>query len=67
MDEAFSSQLPPEDTPAGERADALGIVIADGGFGARTGLKTPLLRAFIYGEESPEQPTLPFGRWKEAS
>ena len=51
----------------GERADALGIVIVDGGLGARTGLKAPVVRAFIYGEQSPAPPTLPFGRWKEAS
>ncbi len=53
--------------PTREKAEALGIVITDGGLGARTGLKTPVVRAFVYGEESPAPPTLPFGRWKEAS
>jgi hypothetical protein len=46
--------------------DALGIVIADGGLGARLGLRTPLVRAFMYGDEPPTLPTLPFGRWKGA-
>jgi hypothetical protein len=46
--------------------DAVGIVIADGGLGARLGSRAPLVRAFIYGEEPPTSPTLPFGRWKGA-
>jgi hypothetical protein len=46
--------------------DALGIVIADGGLGARFGLRTPLVSAFMYCEEPPTLPTLPFGRWKKA-
>ena len=49
-----------------DEKDALGIVIADGGLGARLGLRAPLVRAFIYGEEPPTSPTLPFGRWKGA-
>jgi hypothetical protein len=53
--------------PEREPKDVPGIVITDGGLGARFGLRTPLVRAFIYGEESPSLPTLPFGRWKQAS
>ena len=59
--------LRPALPPTRQRADALGIVITDGGLGARSGLKGPCLRAFIYGEEPEAPPTLPFGRWKEAS
>jgi len=59
--------LRPALPPTRQRADALGIVITDGGLGARSGLKAPCLRAFIYGEEPEVPPTLPFGRWKEAS
>jgi hypothetical protein len=44
--------------------DAPGIVIADGGAGRHIELKGPRVRAFIYGEEQPSSPTLPFGRWK---
>jgi hypothetical protein len=44
--------------------DAPGIVIADGGAGRLVELKGPRVRAFIYGEEQPSSPTLPFGRWK---
>lgn len=44
--------------------DAPGIVIADGGTGRRIELNGPRVRAFIYGEEQPSHPTLPFGRWK---
>jgi len=57
-------ELPVQPHPAAK--DALGIVIADGGLGARLGLRAPLVRAFIYGEEPPTLPTLPFGRWKGA-
>jgi hypothetical protein len=59
--------LTPEPLPLDPaEKSAVGIVIADGGLGARLGLRTPLVRAFIYGEEPPTSPTLPFGRWKEA-
>lgn len=58
---------PASELPIQEDSDARGIVIADGGLGQRAGLRTPVVRAFIYGEESPDLPTLPFGRWKEAS
>jgi hypothetical protein len=60
--------LPPEPLLQSDPApkDALGIVIADGGLGARLGLRTPLVRAFIYGEAPQTSPTLPFGRWKGA-
>jgi hypothetical protein len=44
--------------------DAPGIVIADGGAGRLIELKGPRVRAFVYGEEQPTSPTLPFGRWK---
>lgn len=44
--------------------DVPGIVIADGGLGRLTQTRAPRLRAFIYGEELPSSPTLPFGRWK---
>ena len=53
--------------PAVEGSDALGIVIADGGLGNRTRWRSPLVRAFVYGEEPADSPTLPFGRWKRAS
>ena len=66
MDDSAPTSAP-AGPPTWERADALGIVIVDGGLGARTGLKAPVVRAFIYGEQSPAPPTLPFGRWKEAS
>lgn len=49
------------------RGNVPGIVIADGSLGVREGMKRPRVRAFIYGEEIPTAPTLPFGRWKEAS
>jgi hypothetical protein len=65
MDEPAPTTAP--SAPLRERADALGIVIADGGLGARSGLTAPRVRAFIYGEEPESPPTLPFGRWKEAS
>lgn len=61
------SNLRPASPETQRRADALGIVITDGGLGARSGLKAPFLRAFMYGEEADAPPTLPFGRWKEAS
>jgi len=48
----------------GSWKDLPGIVIADGGAGQRTQLQGPRVRAFIYGEEQPLSPTLPFGRWK---
>lgn len=47
--------------------DVPGIVITDGGMGSRTDLKSPRVRAFVYGEQIPASPTLPFGRWKVAS
>jgi hypothetical protein len=47
--------------------DAPGIVIADGGIGVRTDRHRPRVAAFVYGEELPAPPTLPFGRWKQAS
>ncbi len=66
MDDIASPRWP-ADSPVHEKAEALGIVIADGGLGARTGSKAPVVHAFVYGEESSAPPTLPFGRWKEAS
>ena len=45
-------------------SDAPGILIADGGVGVRTGLQRPRVVAFVYGENLPALPTLPFGRWK---
>ena len=53
--------------PAMEGSGALGIVIADGRLRKRTGWRSPLVRAFVYGEEPADSPTLPFGRWKKAS
>lgn len=44
--------------------DVPGIIIADGGSGRRVQVQGPRLRAFIYGEDEPSSPTLPFGRWK---
>lgn len=44
--------------------DLPGIVIADGSAGRQGPAEGPRLRAFIYGEEEPAAPTLPFGRWK---
>jgi hypothetical protein len=44
-----------------------GIVILDGGEGSRTDREGPKVRAFLYGEDMPVTPTLPFGRWKAAS
>jgi hypothetical protein len=66
MDTTHSSRNLSTQPPRDVR-DAPGIVIADGGLGARVGRTTPVVRAFIYGEESPVSPPLPFGRWKEAS
>lgn len=45
---------------------APGIVILDGGLGALA-LHQPRVVAFVYGEDLPRSPTLPFGRWKKAS
>ncbi len=49
------------------RGDVPGIVIADGGVGSRLSGQHPRVRAFVYGERMPSNPTLPFGRWKAAS
>ena len=43
--------------------EPIGIVIQDG----REPVPAPKVRAFIYGGEIRQQPTLPFGRWKEAA
>jgi hypothetical protein len=59
------SRLEEETRPA--RGDAPGIVIADGGVGSRMTRTHPRVRAFVYGERMPSNPTLPFGRWKAAS
>lgn len=48
-------------------SDARGIVIADGGVGSRLVQQVPRVRAFVYGEDLPASPTLPYGRWKVAS
>lgn len=48
-------------------SNAPGIQIADGGMGTAAALTPPRLLAFVYGEELPRSPTLPFGRWKRAS
>lgn len=57
----------PRQPLAGNAEDPAGIVITDGGMGAQFGRRVPLVRAFVYGEEPSIIPTLPFGRWKEAS
>lgn len=44
--------------------NAPGIVIKDGGVGQRTIRRGSRVRAFVYGEELPGTPTLPFGRWR---
>ncbi len=49
------------------KGDVPGIVIADGGLGLRNAGLMPRVRAFVYGEQMPASPTLPFGRWKAAS
>ncbi len=46
--------------------NAPGIVIKDGGVGERTLKNGSRVRAFVYGEELPGAPTLPFGRWRAA-
>jgi len=48
-------------------SDAPGIVIAFGAPSDNAGPRVPALRAFVYGEKLPTSPTLPFGRWKQAS
>jgi len=48
-------------------SDVPGIVIAFGAGADATGPRVPALRAFVYGEKLPTSPTLPFGRWKQAS
>lgn len=53
--------------PAARAPRALGIVIAVGALGSCSRARSPLVRAFVYGEEVPNAPTLPFGRWKKAS
>lgn len=53
--------------PVRSSGNVPGIVIADGGFGSRRAQELPRLRAFVYGEQVPVTPTLPFGRWKSAS
>lgn len=62
-----SSPILPTDSIARSGDDPAGIVILDGGMGARFGRRLPRVRAFVYGEEPSIMPTLPFGRWKEAS
>jgi hypothetical protein len=47
--------------------NAPGIVIKEGGSGERTLRRGSRVHAFVYGEEIPGTPTLPFGRWKAAS
>lgn len=52
---------------AGQTPPALGIVIAVGVLSNCGRAHSPLVRAFVYGEEVPDAPTLPFGRWRKAS
>ncbi len=66
MDDSAPTNTPAR-PPTWDKNNAFGIVIVDGGLGARARLKMPVVHAFIYGEESTAPPTLPFGRWKEAS
>ena len=66
MSKNVKGSRPEEDTRPG-RGDAPGIVIADGGVGSRMTRIHPRVRAFVYGERMPANPTLPFGRWKAAS
>lgn len=47
--------------------NAPGIVIKDGGVGERTIQRGSRVHAFVYGEELPGTPTLPFGRWRAAN
>jgi hypothetical protein len=49
-----------------QEKDVPGIVIAFGS-SAAAGLHAAGVRAFVYGEQLPSSPTLPFGRWKAAS
>jgi hypothetical protein len=52
----------------GVRAEEVpGIVIAHGGWALAPEGFGAGLRAFVYGEKLPASPTLPFGRWKNAS
>jgi len=44
-----------------------GIVIADGGLLSPDEPRVPRVVAFVYGEDAPHPPTLPFGRWRQAS
>ena len=53
--------------PAAQAPRALGIVIAVGALGNGSRARSPIVRAFMYGEEVPDAPTLPFGRWRNAS
>ncbi len=58
---------PDPQTAEARATDAPGIVVTDGGLGTRTDRQHPRVVAFVYGEELPASPTLPFGRWKQAS
>jgi len=49
-----------------QEKDVPGIVIAFGS-SAAAGLRAAGVRAFVYGEQLPSSPTLPFGRWKAMS
>ena len=71
MDTRKPAAEPPHDRvselPAARAPRALGIVIAVGALGSRGRARSPLVRAFVYGEEIPNAPTLPFGRSRKLS
>ena len=63
------AEKPPVPIPSSRRSpceNAPGIVIKDGGVGERVVQNGSRVRAFVYGEELPGTPTLPFGRWRVA-
>lgn len=65
-------KIAPRHVPNGKRKstpceNAPGIVIKDGGVGEQTIRRGSRVRAFVYGEDVPGAPTLPFGRWRAAS
>ncbi len=51
----------PDGTPAPPNADAVGIVVNDGG---RVSAR-PRTVAFVWGKRVRSAPTLPYGRWKK--
>ena len=52
--------------PCAGHEDVPGIVIQDGCGDHAARRMGPRMRAFVYGEDSPVLPVLPFGRWKSA-